>query len=70
MSRNKATNVIRDCFSIFFQSKVSGIEIYSCRQVAEDIETKGGVGAKPPARGGTPVPRPKPSDYRYIKDSE
>jgi hypothetical protein len=29
---------------------------------------KGGVGALPPARGGTPVPRPKPSDYRYIRD--
>jgi hypothetical protein len=27
---------------------------------------KGGVGAKPPARGGTPVPHPKPNDYRYI----
>jgi hypothetical protein len=26
---------------------------------------KGGVGALPPARGSTPVPRPKPSDYRH-----
>ena len=26
---------------------------------------KGDVGAKPPARGSTPVPRPQPSDYRY-----
>jgi hypothetical protein len=26
---------------------------------------KGGVGALPPARGSTPVPRPQPSDYRY-----
>jgi hypothetical protein len=25
---------------------------------------KGGVGAKSPARGSTPVPRPQPSDYR------
>jgi hypothetical protein len=26
---------------------------------------KEGLGAKPPARGSTPVPRPQPSDYRY-----
>jgi hypothetical protein len=26
---------------------------------------KGGLGAKPPARGGTPAPRPKPTDYGY-----
>ncbi len=26
---------------------------YSCRQVAEDTGFKGGVGAKPPARGST-----------------
>ncbi|WP_181357634.1 hypothetical protein [Stenomitos frigidus] len=26
---------------------------------------KGGVGALPPARGGTPAPRPNPSVYCY-----
>jgi hypothetical protein len=31
---------------------------------------KGGVGAKPPARGSTPVPRPRPSDYRYKSSVE
>jgi hypothetical protein len=27
---------------------------------------RGGVGAKPTARGSTPVPRPKLGDYSYI----
>jgi hypothetical protein len=34
---------------------------YSFTQLGEDIGLKGGVGAVPPARGSTPVPRPNPN---------
>jgi hypothetical protein len=31
---------------------------------------KGSVGANPPARGSTPVPCPKTSDYRYNTNNQ
>jgi hypothetical protein len=39
----------------------SDLERYSFTQLGEGIGLKGGVGAKLPARGSTPAPRPNPN---------
>ena len=46
--------------------KIGRIDLYSCRDARKDIETQGDLGALPPVRGSTPVPRSKLNDDGYI----